>query len=160
MPARYSGIMYINGREFPSPKRYPEMIVSTLVNSGRNALGEVVGQKVGRDQYKMNNMVWPHLDAETWSAMLKEFENFYREQEKELLCLTKQQLEDLGYANCGVTLTRVVDEIGNREYTFTIHHRKIDKMSMDERKELAAELMRDIALAENCSVYHEFLMYD
>ena len=90
----------------------------------------------------------------------KEFENFYREQEKELLCLTKQQLEDLGYANCGVTLTRVVDEIGNREYTFTIHHRKIDKMSMDERKELAAELMRDIALAENFSVYHEFLMYD
>lgn len=77
MPARYKGIMYINGREFPSPKRYPEMIVSTLVNSGRNAFGEVVGQKVGRDQYKMNNMVWPHLDAETWSAMLQEFENFY-----------------------------------------------------------------------------------
>lgn len=90
----------------------------------------------------------------------QEMENFYREQEKELLCQTKQQLNDLGYANSGVTLTRVVDENGNREYTFTIHHRKIDKMSMDERMDLAAELASDIALTENCSFYHEFLMYD
>ena len=90
----------------------------------------------------------------------QEMENFYREQEKELLSWTKEQLRDLGYANSGVTLTRVVDEEGNREYTFTIHHRKIDEMSMDERMELAAELVSDIMLTEKCSFYHEFLMYD
>lgn len=90
----------------------------------------------------------------------QELENYYREQEKELLCQTKQQLKDLGYTNCGVTLTRVVDEEGNREYTFTIHHGKIDKMSMEERDALAAELACDITLTEKCSFYHEFLMYD
>lgn len=77
MPARYNGIMWINGKEFPSPKRYPQIIVATLVDSGRNANGGLVGQKIGRDQYKMNNMIWPHLDAKTWSSMLKEFKNFY-----------------------------------------------------------------------------------
>lgn len=90
----------------------------------------------------------------------QEKENYYREQEKELLCRTKQQLKDLGYTNSGVTLTRVVDAEGNREYTFTIHHGKIDKMSMEEREELAETLSGDISLADNCSFYHEFLMYD
>lgn len=90
----------------------------------------------------------------------QELENYYREQEKELLCQAREQLNALGYTNSGVTLTRVVDEIGNREYTFTIHHRKIDKMSMEERADLAAELASDIVLTENCSFYHEFLMYD
>lgn len=90
----------------------------------------------------------------------QEMENFYREQEKELLGQTKEQLKNLGYADSGVTLTRVVNEEGNREYTFTIHHRKIDKMSVEERAELAAELACDITLTENCSFYHEFLMYD
>lgn len=89
-----------------------------------------------------------------------EMENYYREQEKILLRQTKEQLKELGYSNSGVTLTRVVDEEGNREYTFTIHHGKIDKMSEAERVTLAQQLKVDTILAENCSFYHEFLMYD
>ena len=67
----------INGHAFPMPGRRPALRVATLVDAGRNTLGEVIGQKIGRDQYKVEKLFWPHLDAETWGAMLREFNNFY-----------------------------------------------------------------------------------
>ena len=36
-----------------------------------------MGQKIGRDNYKIDNLSWPYLDAATWSSMLKEFESFF-----------------------------------------------------------------------------------
>ena len=72
-----AAIITINGKEFPAPQRGLEFIVSTTVSSGRNANGEVVGQVVGRNQNKANNLVWPWLKAETWAAMLQEFDNFF-----------------------------------------------------------------------------------
>lgn len=71
-----AGFIFINGKEFPSPDRGLEFLVATFVSSGKNANGEFVGQRVGRDQYKLNNLVWNKLDAETWSSMLKEFREF------------------------------------------------------------------------------------
>ena len=68
----------VNGKTFPAPKRYPNMVVTTAVDSARNANNKVVGQKIGRDNYKVDNLEWPYLDAATWSAMLKEFDkNFF-----------------------------------------------------------------------------------
>lgn len=67
----------INGKQYPSPGLYPNMVVTTAVNAGRNANNKVVGQKIGRDNYKIDNLSWPYLDAATWSSMLKEFENFF-----------------------------------------------------------------------------------
>lgn len=67
----------INGKPYPSPGLYPNLVVTTAVNAGRNANNKVVGQKVGRDNYKIDNLSWPYLDAATWSSMLKEFENFF-----------------------------------------------------------------------------------
>lgn len=67
----------INGMEFPPPARGLELIVATNVDSGRNANGEVIGQRVGRDIYKVNNMVWPWLSAETWGKMLTQFKGFF-----------------------------------------------------------------------------------
>ena len=72
-----AAIITINGKEFPAPQRGLEFIVSTNVNSGRNANGEVIGQVVGRNQNKANNLVWPFLDAQTWSEMLQEFDDFF-----------------------------------------------------------------------------------
>lgn len=69
--------IYVNGKAFPSPKRGLNFIVSTMVTSTRNAYGEVVGQKIGRDQNKINLLEWPMLDAKTWSDMLKEFDKFF-----------------------------------------------------------------------------------
>lgn len=69
--------VYVNGKPFPSPRRGLEFIVSTTVTSTRNANGEVVGQKIGRDQNKLNTLVWPILDAGTWAEMLQEFDKFF-----------------------------------------------------------------------------------
>lgn len=46
----------INGYELPPCKRGVSVVVTTVVDSGRDANGAVVGQRVGRDQYKMKNM--------------------------------------------------------------------------------------------------------
>lgn len=67
----------INGKPYPSPGLYPNLVVTTAVNAGRNTNNKVVGQKIGRDNYKIDNLSWPYLDAATWSSMLKEFENFF-----------------------------------------------------------------------------------
>jgi len=68
----------INGHSYPQPRRGLNLIVSTLVDSARNTNGVVVGQKVGRDQQKINDLEWGYLTAEQWSAILKEFDNgFY-----------------------------------------------------------------------------------
>lgn len=68
----------VNGKPFPAPKRYPNMVVTTAVNAARNANNKVVGQKIGRDNYKIDNLEWPYLDAATWSSMLQEFDrNFF-----------------------------------------------------------------------------------
>lgn len=69
-------VITINGKEFPAPDVGANLLVATNVSDGKNALGEFVGQKVGRDQYKVDNLQWKFLDAETWSKMLKEFDSF------------------------------------------------------------------------------------
>ena len=46
----------INGYELPPPKRGVRVIVTTVVDAGRNANGAVVGQRVGRDQYKIDGL--------------------------------------------------------------------------------------------------------
>lgn len=66
----------INGKAFPAPDVGLELLVATYVSDGKNANGEFIGDKVGRDQYKLNNMQWKFLDAETWAAMLREFAAF------------------------------------------------------------------------------------
>lgn len=87
-------------------------------------------------------------------------ENYYREQEQQLLAETREYLTELGFSNSGVTLTRVVDGEGIREYTFTIHHGKIDRMNDIERQQLADKLSKIAVLDDNCKFYHEFLLYD
>lgn len=69
-------VLTINGRGYPSPDIGGNLVVATNVSDGKNALGEFVGQRVGRDQYKFENLQWKFLDAETWSAILQEFDEF------------------------------------------------------------------------------------
>lgn len=66
----------INGRDFPAPDIGGNLIVSTNVSAGKNAKGEFIGQKIGRDQYKFDSLQWKYLDAETWAAILREFDKF------------------------------------------------------------------------------------
>lgn len=67
----------INGTAYPCPARGLSLLDATIVDSARNSNGVVVGQVVGRRQQKINNLEWKHLTAVQWSALLKEFDNFF-----------------------------------------------------------------------------------
>lgn len=45
-------------------------VVSSLVTEGRNAQGTFVGEQVGRDQNKFDNLVFPMLYAHEWTRIL------------------------------------------------------------------------------------------
>lgn len=91
-------------------------------------------------------------------------EAFYKEQEAQLLQDTKAYLHELGFANSGVTLNRIVDAEGKREYTFTIHHSRIDKMDEAGRNGLAQQLaarevtILDVETAGKCSIQYDFFI--
>lgn len=72
-----SAFLIVNGVPFPTPKRGFRITVLTNVDSGVNAFGAVVGQVIGRNQYKLDNMQWEGLDAVVWKRMLKALEPFY-----------------------------------------------------------------------------------
>lgn len=67
----------VNGYDFPPPKRGVTPTVTTLVDAGRNANGTVVGQKIGRDQYKIDNLEFPWLSASEWSNILSILDSFF-----------------------------------------------------------------------------------
>ena len=67
----------VNGYDFPPHKRVVTPTVTTLVDAGRNANGTVVGQKIGRDQYKIDNLEFPWLSAAEWSRMLSVLDAFF-----------------------------------------------------------------------------------
>ena len=78
MSIKLSDFIIVNGHQYPAPKYYPNFQVTTATNAARNAANKVVGQKIGRDNYKIDSLEWPYLDAETWSTMLQEFDkNFF-----------------------------------------------------------------------------------
>lgn len=68
---------YINGVAIPYPKRGVTPTVTTVVNSGRNLNAVVVGQRIGRDQYKMDSLEFPWLSAEEWSKILQLTSSFF-----------------------------------------------------------------------------------
>lgn len=62
----------------PNPdKTSAENLISTLVNSGRNANAIVTAQKIGRDQEK-TTMTWSFLNKEEWEELLRFWDkNFF-----------------------------------------------------------------------------------
>lgn len=72
-----SSFLNVNGYDFPCPKVGFQYIISSTVNAGRNANNAVIGQRVGRDLYKLNSMSWAMLEPETWQMMLRAVEDFY-----------------------------------------------------------------------------------
>lgn len=67
----------INGYELPPCKRGVGVIVTTIVDSGRNANGAVVGQRIGRDQYKIDGLEWSWLSAAQWQGILSAMSGFF-----------------------------------------------------------------------------------
>lgn len=69
------GFLEFNGKKLPNPKYGMTIERQQLVESGRNAKGEVVGAKVNRRQIKLN-VVFPHLTANEWGEVLNMIEDF------------------------------------------------------------------------------------
>ena len=72
-----NGFIYINDMAFPYPDKDSGLqTVATLVNSARTADGVMRGEKIGRDQSKIE-LTWNVLTPEVWSQMLAQFDIFY-----------------------------------------------------------------------------------
>lgn len=67
----------INGKQIPFPQYGVKQEIYTTVSTSRNAKNQVVGQRVGRDQYKLDNVVFPVLSASDWSEVLTLGKNYY-----------------------------------------------------------------------------------
>lgn len=70
----------------------------------------------------------------------KQKEASYCEKEQELIASVKDFLSQRGYTNCGVTMTRVMDESGMRHYTLIVHHDRISKLNATEKNNLEEAL--------------------
>ena len=60
----------------------------------------------------------------------------YQLQETELKNEIRACMENLGYYNCGITMTKVMDENGKREYRVLLHHMDLDKADSERVNEL------------------------
>lgn len=85
-----------------------------------------------------------------------EEEMYYRSREQEFVQKTRVFLNEAGYRDSGIMLTRVVDAEGARDYTMTVHHHRISGMDEEGRESLARELEGIDFLPEGCTV--KFLM--
>ena len=92
------------------------------------------------------------------SLSAQEIEAYYQEKERALVAQAREFLNKEGFADSGVMLTRILDADGSREYTLTVHHGKIDRMCMEDRELLMAELEKMVFEDEDCNFKHEFFI--
>ncbi len=60
-----------NDQELPSVRKGITVSVSMVTSSARNANGVLVRQKIGRTQYKLENVEWLQLSPEEWESILE-----------------------------------------------------------------------------------------
>lgn len=82
----------------------------------------------------------------------------YREFEKEYIKDVRMLLEEEGFANSGVTLTKEYRDDGTRNYEVLIHHKWINELSDKEQEELKAALLQIPFPMQGCNFDHEFLV--
>lgn len=66
----------INGVTLPYPATGLKFERQQLVDSKRNALGQVVAQKINRRLFKFSSLEWKHLTAAQWRAIQQEVDKF------------------------------------------------------------------------------------
>ena len=67
-------------------------------------------------------------------------EEAFLELEDDYVGAVRTYLEERGYRNSGVTLTRVVDENGERSYEMVLHHKNLYKLSIEEQETILEEI--------------------
>ena len=66
---------------------------------------------------------------------------YYQLQETQLKSQIKTELEELGYNNCGITMTKVMNADGLREYTVLVHHQYLDADNQEQMNDVYEVLM-------------------
>lgn len=81
-------------------------------------------------------------------------EEYYRQLEQAYVEQLREYLNEAGYLNSGIMLTRTVTENGSREYQIAIHNSGFDRLSEEEMQSLLKELAAGVFVEENCSFQH------
>ena len=66
---------------------------------------------------------------------------YYQLQETQLKSQIKAELEELGYNNCGITITKIMNADGLREYTVLVHHQYLDADDEEQMNDVYEVLM-------------------
>ena len=72
-----SSFLNVNGYDLPSPRYGFQYVIQTTVDAGRNLNGAMVGQKVGRDLIKLDQLQWVGLDTAERERILQLFDDFF-----------------------------------------------------------------------------------
>lgn len=72
-----SSFLNVSGYDLPCPRYGFEYTITTAVNAGRNLDNAVVGQRVGRDLYKFDNLQWVGLYPDQRQMILRAIEPFF-----------------------------------------------------------------------------------
>lgn len=76
MASNVPALVTVNGVELPEPSSY-DANTSTIVDSGRNVQGKVVGNVIRHDVAKIS-LGWNYISAEDWAKTLSLFtKSFY-----------------------------------------------------------------------------------
>ncbi len=67
-------------------------------------------------------------------------EKFYRQVEREYVSRVRSYLNEGGFENSGVALTKVIYEDGRREYTLNVHHKRIERLDPEGKSRLSNDL--------------------
>ena len=78
--------------------------------------------------------------------------------EEEYVEGVKNTLEENGYSNSGVSITKVVDG-EHIEYTVSVHHKRIDKMNEIQRRELSDILLDREPIMEGAVIRVKYIEY-
>ena len=84
-------------------------------------------------------------------------EKYYRAIEQTYLQEVRTFLEEEGYRNSGVMMTKVIEADGSRSYTVTINHGRIDRLSIAEQQSLLAGCSSIDFPVEGCAFSHTLL---
>lgn len=72
-----TSLIIINGIKVPCPDMGYTIEEYTNVDSARNTQGTVVGQVVGRNIWKINNLQWSSLTPQEWKTLKQALEPFF-----------------------------------------------------------------------------------
>lgn len=82
---------------------------------------------------------------------------YYEELEDDYVEVLRDTLLSKGYRNAGITMTKVFNEDGSREYTVKLHHKRMSNLSEVAREELLMELSQVEFADSGCRVCLKFL---